>query len=214
MLFNANGQGGTIRTRPTPPSLVEEKAPFAVGGRDLNAIDPRARRPEAAPVKSGGNFLRLDQPLHERVKAAMPTLLERTGFPQGDINVAFVPDLTFLMQADDKVWRVTYNLQTGAVSGRSPEANAPEPLSTRRFLTRLHLAHGYPSEANAQWGWAFIVDAMAVIMFFWSLSGLLMWWQIKSTRRLGIVVLILSSIAAVWVGLAMHDHMTLGMVNK
>jgi len=48
---------------------------------------------------------------------------------------------------------------------------------------------------------------MAVIMLFWGCSGLLMWWQIKATRWLGLAVLVLSVVAALWVGLAMHQVM-------
>ena len=222
VLINATGQGGTIRSRPIPPAKTTgEKAPFAIAGRDPNANDMRAKRPEAARLAPGdrmgapsGDALRLDQPLHERVKATVPTLLEKNGFPQGEAAVNFVPELTFLMKADDKVWKVNFNQLTGAVSGRAPDANSAEPLSTRQFLLRLHLAHGYPGEANVQWGWALVVDVMAAIMLFWSVSGLLMWWQIKATRRLGVVMLILSTIAAVWVGLAMHDHMTAMMANR
>ncbi len=44
---------------------------------------------------------------------------------------------------------------------------------------------------------------------FWGFSGLLMWWQIKRTRRLGMIVLVLSLVVAIWVGVGMHNHMTL-----
>ena len=56
--------------------------------------------------------------------------------------------------------------------------------------------------------WALIVDAMAFVMVFWGASGLLMWWQIKATRRLGVVVVLLSVVAAVWMGIGMHEMLT------
>ena len=155
--------------------------------------------------------MRFAQPLEERVKATVPTLLEKYGFPQGKFSVTFMPDLTFLMTADDKLWKVRYHFQTGSVSGGSPDADVPtaKSVSTGQFLTRLHLARGYPSDVNLQWWWASIVDAMAGIMVFWGFSGLLMWWQIKRTRRLGMIVLVLSLVVAIWVGVGMHNHMTL-----
>jgi hypothetical protein len=135
-------------------------------------------------------------------------VLERTGFPRGEITVTSVPDVSFLMDADGTRWQVTYNPQTGTVAGKKAAEVAPEPLSARRFLTRLHAAHGYPFAPDARWAWAAVVDAMALVLVFWGLSGILMWWQVRSTRWLGLLILLISTAAAVWVGLGMHDLMT------
>jgi hypothetical protein len=167
LLVNLMGNGGYIRSQPAPPPRpAEEKAPFAVGEAGNN--DLREGRPEGrpAPATRGGDAVRFAQPLEERVKAAVPELLERHGFPQGKVSVTFVPDLTFLMMADNKMWKVKYHFQTGSVSGGSPDADVPtaRPVSTGQFLTQLHLARGYPAEANLRWWWAIIVDAMAGIM--------------------------------------------------
>jgi hypothetical protein len=45
-------------------------------------------------------------------------------------------------------------------------------------------------------------------MVFWGLSGLVMWWQIKATRRAGAAVLVLSAVVATAFGFAMHAAMT------
>ena len=37
---------------------------------------------------------------------------------------------------------------------------------------------------------------MALTLCFWGLSGLAMWWQIKATRKIGAVVLLISIIVA------------------
>jgi hypothetical protein len=207
LLFHVNGGGGTVRSRtaaaPKPPAA---RAPFAVGGRPggPGGSAPRGGRGAVSPRSDDG--LILDDPLHERVKASVPAVLERTGFPLGDVTVTSVPDLAFRMSDGEKVWNVTYNPQTGGVSGQPADAAPePDPLSTRRFLLRLHLAHGYPGEVNAKWVWAVVVDAMAFIMVFWGASGLLMWWQIKATRRLGAVLVVVSAVAATVVGLGMHE---------
>jgi hypothetical protein len=212
LLVSMTGEGGYIRLQPIPPSKpAEERAPFAVGGAGNNAM--RARPPEGrpAPAPRGGDAVRFASPMEDRVKAAVPQLLEKHGFPQGKVSVTFVPDLMFLMMADGKLWKVKYHFQTGSVSGASPDADvkAPKEVSAGQYLTRLHLARGYPSEMNLRWWWAVIVDAMAGIMVFWGFSGLLMWWQIKRTRRLGMIVLILSLVVAVWVGIGMHNQMTM-----
>lgn len=200
VLIEVNGTGGTVRSRATVVAKLEEAAPFAIAGR---ASGPPKGERTPPPRPSEG--LKIENPLHERVKAAVPTILERTGFPTGEVAVTSVPDLEFLMDSDGKLWRVSYNPQTGAVTGRSPDERPTEPLSARRFLTRLHLASGYPSELNARWAWALVVDAMAVIMVFWGLTGLVMWWQVKSTRWFGLLVLVVSAAAALWVGVGMHE---------
>ena len=46
---------------------------------------------------------------------------------------------------------------------------------------------------------------MALVMVFWGLSGVLMWWQIKATRRVGAVVLLVSLLAAAAAGVGMHE---------
>lgn len=207
VLIDVTGAGGTVRSRPQPaaPPVRATKAPFAIGpGRA--AATPKGGGPRSAPPAAA---LTPDVPLHERVKAAVPVVLERTGFPTGEVTVTSVPDLSFQMADAETVWTVTYNAMTGTVSGR-PTADAPPPeeLSTRRFLTRLHLTHGFPSSPNARWFWAVIVDAMAFVMVFWGVSGLLMWWQIKATRKVGFLVLVLSIAAATALGLGMHDVFT------
>ncbi len=201
VLLLVNGEGGTVRSRPTPPPKpADERAPFAIG--------PPGGSPGRGS-KGGGrspDSLKLDHPLHERVAAAVPAVLDSTGFPRGEVTVTSVPDLSFLMSDGAKTWAVTYNAQTGTVAGKPADSDpAPSELSARRFLTRLHLAHGYPTEMSAKWVWAVIVDVMAFVMVFWAVSGLVMWWQVKATRWVGLVVVVLSGTAATLVGIGMHE---------
>jgi len=204
VLFDVKNGGGTIRgTVDKPPAEPPAKAPFAT-----SLAPTRGRRKNAPPTTHPGEGLVLNNPLHERIKATVPTILDRTGFPTGDVTVTSVPDIAFPVVADGRTWTATYNPMTGAVGGTDPVAKPETELGWRRFLTRLHLAHGYPGDANARWYWAVIVDAMAFVMVFWGLTGLIMWWQIKATRRAGAVVLTLSAVAAVSLGFAMHSAMT------
>ena len=205
ILFEINSPGGTVRSKPSAPAVkVEEPAPFAIG--PASAKMARSAKAEPMPHANHTGPLVLANPLHERVKATVPVVLERTGFPTGDVTVTSVPDLSFLMSDGAKSWRVTYNAQLGTVSGTPTDsAPPPEELSTRRFLTRLHLASGYPGSTNTKWFWAVLVDAMAVVLVFWGISGVFMWWQVKATRTFGFFVLLVSTVAALALGFGMHE---------
>jgi hypothetical protein len=97
---------------------------------------------------------------------------------------------------------------TGQLAAKAAAEAPKSELSWRRFLLRLHTAHGYPGETNARWFWAIIVDVMAFVMCFWGVTGLLMWRQIKATRAVGWSVLALSAACAVTLGYGMHALMT------
>jgi hypothetical protein len=208
VLIDVKNGSGTVRSTPDKPKAEPPpKAPFAVGSSDRGRPS-RSENAGGTPAVPGKEAIRLDNPLHERVKVAIPTILERTGFPPGDVTVTSVPELVFPVEADGTTWTATYNPMTGGVGGTPADAKPETELGWRRFLLRLHTAHGYPGEQNARWFWAVIVDVMAGVMCFWGLSGLLMWWQIKATRTIGAVVLMLSATAATALGFAMHAAMT------
>jgi hypothetical protein len=205
VLIDSSGAGGRVRSHEVSPPKVEEPAPFDIGRANVSRPPPTAR-----PAPTDG--LVVPDPLHERIKAAVPTVVERTGFPGGEVTVTSVPDLSFLMDADGRRWRVTFNAMTGAVAGRPADADEPPPApSTRNFLLRLHTAHGYPYGPGPRSAWAVLVDAMAVVLVFWGLTGLVMWWQVKAVRRSGAVVLVLSATAAVVLVVLMRNAMASGV---
>ncbi len=211
VLLAVTGNGGTIRSRAaTPPPKPEEKAPLAIGANGTSGkAEVKRERPTGERPRGPSNAIALDSPLPDRVRATIPVVLERNGLPTGEVTVTSVPDLSFFMSDGVKEWQVTFNAQSGMVAGKSAaDLATTEELSTRRFLTRLHLAHGYPGEQNARWFWAVIVDAMAFVMVFWGVSGLFMWWQIKATRKCGFLILLVSLAAATALGLGMHDILT------
>lgn len=142
----------------------------------------------------------------ELVKSSLATVLERRSLPIGDVAITSSPELVFVMESDGKRWRVTYNTQNGNVAGR-PADEPQASLSPRSFLLRLHLAHGFPAAINARWLWAIAVDAMFVCMVFWSLSGLLMFWQIKAVRRWGIAMVLLGAVVSAALGFGMHGEL-------
>lgn len=114
------------------------------------------------------------------------------------------------MEGEGKVWKVGYNLATGSVTGRPENAATGangEPLSTRRYLLRLHTAHGYPNDFGPRWIWAAAVDVMFVCMVGWGVTGLLMWWQMKNVRIIGAVLLVLSVVVSTASAIGMHGAM-------
>ena len=127
-------------------------------------------------------------------------MLAKVGMPASEVTVRTGPELGFLLEGGGKTGRAQYDLATGALAGR-PEEAPGDPLSTRRFLTRLHMAHGFPAQIGARWGWAIAVDLMFASMIGWGITGLLMWWQMKNVRRIGLVVL---APAAAWGFVAMY----------
>ena len=145
------------------------------------------------------------------IREALPGVLAKIGLASPEVSEVRLAPEKFQMEAEGKPWLVTYNALNGSVSGREVgDAASQAELTTRRFLLRLHLIHGYPSEFGQRWIWAFIVDCMAFLMVFWGISGIIMWWQIKRTRRIGAAALALSTAAAVWIGVGMHNHFVSG----
>ena len=195
IMYEPQAQSGMIRET---TSASAAPAPFAVGQPETR----RGRGGMMGPMRPQAGGIELPNSLTSRLKATVPSLLERNGLPSGEVTITQSPDIKFHMLADKKAWTVTYNPLTTAVTGG--EGTDRSDLSWRSFLTRLHLTRGYPGEVNAKWLWAVGVDAMAVVMCFWGCSGLLMWWQIKSTRKWGFAVLALSTVVASALGFAMH----------
>lgn len=212
LLFDVVYGSGTVREQPvTPPTVPVKPAPFAIasgrgnaGGTGRGGRGSSSRTPAAQP-------LTVSEPLQEQVLATIPAALTATGFPDAvESVVTSVPDLIFMMNdREGQTWRVNYNAMNGTVAGtRADQTPAAEPLSIRRFLLRLHLIHGYPSEGGAKWWWAVIVDVMAFVMVFWGVSGVMMWWQIKATRWIGIPIIILSAVAATVLTMGMYAVFT------
>ncbi len=202
--------------RPADASFTRELAATArSGGRqyairiDLETREGTARevierpKPDPAPFASKGPRSAADRPPLANLEASLPAALARAGIPAAEVAVRTGPELGFLVEGEGRTWKVQYDLTSGTISGR-PEDAAGEPLSTRRFLTRLHLAHGYPARFGARWAWAVAVDLMFISMVGWGTTGLVMWWQMKNVRRIGLIVLAASAVVATILAVGMH----------
>lgn len=197
--FEPRSRSGVIRET-TPLSQPSEPAPFATG----KAEGPRQRgMGMSGPMHRDPAGIQLNDSLVERMKNALPIVMERKGLPAADITVTISPDIRLPIDVGGELWTATFNPLTTAVTGVKGQKNSD--LTLRSFLLRMHLTRGYPGEIDLKWGWAVGVDSIAIALCFWGVSGILMWWQIKSTRRAGLAVLIVSSIVATLLTLGMHQ---------
>jgi hypothetical protein len=213
--LNARADGKTYRLR--NPRAATIALPIGVaatsrGGGHLVRYDLDARSVTILPTPKAGNsvmdpsagkVLKLEDPPRKHLEGGISALLRRLKIESDKVSVRFASDLIFEVEADGKPVRVAYNIQTERVTVR-PADQAEGRLSNRRFLTGLHLASGYPSQWGSRWFWAIIVDVLAGAMIFWGCSGLLMWWQMKSLRRWGVITLVISIATAAALGTTMH----------
>jgi len=104
------------------------------------------------------------------------------------------PEVRFQIHSsgDGKTWNAVYNLVSGTINARDIEETPV--VDANAILGRLHKAHHYPDRMGARWLWSLFGDATGFTMVFWGLSGVIMWWQMKPTRALGVMGL---SVAAV-----------------
>ncbi len=104
------------------------------------------------------------------------------------------PELIFSAEHDDSYWDVRYNIETGKLSARP--RSSEKSISFSNMLRRMHFTSDYPREIGIRTFWAVAVDAISLLMMFWALSGILMWWQMKVVRQIGMIVFIVSIIVA------------------
>jgi hypothetical protein len=118
-------------------------------------------------------------------KQAAEVLLAELGI-EGAHNVAPqqpAGKVVFVRQLVGAPVRVTYDRTSRAALIERQEANEAT------VLERLHRRRGWQFPYFKDDAWAFSVDAFVVAMLFWILSGLWMWWELKSPRRLGGIAL-------------------------
>jgi hypothetical protein len=175
--------GGTATVRPRPaPRAPADSAPFA--------------------VSSG---LAVDSSPAEQIKRGVPEALERLGIHADQVTIpGGMPELVFQVEHDGKVWRVVYQPQRGSLTGRVAD-DAVGEMAARKVLTKMHVASGYPGRWNLRWGWALGIDAIGIGLLFWAMSGLVMWWQLRGLRALGMLILLSSLACAGYVGAGMYQ---------
>ncbi|MEZ6143163.1 MAG: hypothetical protein R3B84_21575 [Zavarzinella sp.] len=205
VLYDAKNGGGTVRMTTTPNQVEPDPAPFATD----NATPAAPNNTTGPGSLTSNSGILLKNPLTKKFESAVPAILKHVNLPTtGTVTVTSVPEVEFSIDDGSRTWQATYNISTGAVRGVATDQAPKTEISWRRFVLRLHTTHGYPGEVNQNWFWALLVDAMAFTMCFWGFSGLLMWWQIKSTRKLGAMILLFSTLIASSLGYLMHVALT------
>ena len=143
------------------------------------------------------------------MKGIANRLFDRLEVAGRGLSVRSAPDVEFVLEEGaQRKLAARLDLRSGEFDLAESDDEAREELTVRRFLTRLHSTHTYPDELGARWWWSLLVDVMAAAMALWGLTGLVMWWQIKSLRRLGVAILVLSAASAAYLALGMHTHLT------
>ena len=149
------------------------------------------------------NTLRLHPDPHESAKQSARTVLNEVGIAGGTPKPFAWSKLNFLAEVKGVPVRVTYVLKDGHVDVTKFEGE--DGMSPRGFFLRLHTAHGQSPHWNSRSIWSLFVDAMAIAMVAWGVTGLLMWWQIKRTRLLGSAFILISIVTATMMYFSMHD---------
>jgi hypothetical protein len=122
--------------------------------------------------------------------AAEPRAISRQLLASLDLEGAHAvnrrPDGTIVINRQDlrTPRRVIYTPESNrvVVEKQEPRMNA--------FLERFHRRRGYSTGYALDTVWAVSVDAVIAAMVVWVLSGLWMWWEMKSTRPLGAVAML------------------------
>ncbi len=170
---------GELRRSPPAEKNDEDRAPFR--GR------VKTMRPLAAV---GGGLAAAATATEPKLlttwKDEVPALFAELGVAdveRDQIELRQAPSVDFTMEADGRRWLCSYDLGKGAVTAEP--ADHEGSITARSYLLNLHVAHGYPRKTGIRTVWAVFVDAMAILMIVWALSGILMWLQMPNVRLWG-----------------------------
>ena len=126
-------------------------------------------------------------PISDPVKTAIEDIatdLVHEAHPEiEDISLNRYPSLQFQVKEGDQRYVVDLDMD-GDMDVESGGT------ALRSKLLRLHVMHGSPGYPGVRWMWARIVDVMGFSMMLWGLTGLLMWWTLRPTRKQGAVALV------------------------
>lgn len=146
--------------------------------------------PLALPQYQTGTFAKQFEPL-------LATLHADTSGPLAP-HPKVAPEIRFrVIDGDNRTWNVAWNMTTGALTTQPTDANGPRFVE---LLGTLHKTHHFPIHPGISFAWALMADLTGIALALWALSGLVMWWQIKPSRVLGVVAI---SAAMVVAGLVM-----------
>jgi hypothetical protein len=156
--------------------------------RGMGILVQREARPEGRSAPFAGARLDLPEYSLATLDDRFAGLLQSHGLPatgplRADAKIA--PKLEF--RAKDETgaaWNISYDLGTSTVSGRL--SSEWPSIGVSQLFSTLHTTHHYTFGLQARWFWALFQDLLGIAMLFWGVSGILMWWQLKATRVVGL----------------------------
>jgi hypothetical protein len=178
LMVSLSDGSATITERPDPPAATP--TPFADAELELPARNLQALARDLTPLLAARH---------------VDTVGALTPHPKVHPQLAFR-----LLDPSGREWNALYDFATGKISGK--------PTSQRRsgslveLLETIHTQHHYPPHPSATRWWALCADLTAFTLIVWSLTGLVMWWQLRRLRLAGAVIIALAvtTSAAVMLG--------------
>ena len=126
--------------------------------------------------------------LWERNGQNFVEVTKSTGLSDTQLEVVRAPMVSFELEVDRRMWELTYNPLDGRLEAQvKREGGGARALRT--VATDMHKTHVYPSVLSARWLWSLMTDILAIFMLLWAITGVVMWWQLKKLRRLGMLLL-------------------------
>ena len=167
----------------------------------ISKIESRSKFPEVEAPNIDGQVIDLLDQNSTELEAGVAELFNNAGIESDSKPRMFrsQPKVIFnVIDTNGTSFNIGYNIVSGKLSVR--QTDKPPPMEMRSILTRLHRLHRYPDEVNVRWVWSFFVDATGLMLIFWGVSGIIMWWQIKPTRVVGVIGISVALIIAFLVG--------------
>jgi len=175
LIVNLSNGSATITERPESPA--PSPTPFDRAEVKLPARDLRALAQSLDPVLAA-RHVATNGPLE----------------PHPSVH----PQLAFrLLDGGGRAWNALYDFGTGRLVGKPSDERRSGALV--ELLEAIHTQHHYPPHGGVTWFWAFFADVTAFTLIVWSITGLVMWWQLRRLRLAGAVVLALAVVAGVLV---------------
>lgn len=167
---------------------------------------PPAERLETPPF--AGRAIALEGRMRDEIQPKVAALLAAEGIEaRVRPHPRPPPQLRFrVADAEGRRWNVTWDTASGQLAGRPVDASAG---GLAEMVKRLHKLHNYPTHPSLpMWLWIFFADLTGIAMVLWAVTGLVMWWQLKPTRVVGLVMTFLALGIGLWVYLATAAEVT------
>lgn len=183
------------------------------GGRGILAKRYARASADSATLREIG--IELPQYRVSSIERAVQGLLDANDQPAlGPLKAhpKIAPQLRFrVLDESGRPWNLVYCAGEGTISGRRSDEGPA--LGISQMFAMLHTTHHFPLSVGWTWFWALFEDLLGLAMVVWGVSGVVMWWQIKPTRRTGTLALLIALLVALGIGIGTFRHITFGDVE-